>query len=121
MSILTVDYSSLDHEEMAKAIGLKTKYIPMLIGSFLDESNPILESLQEVIQAKDYAQIKMQAHSIKGSAGNLRFNEIYEMAKDMELSAADSDSDFEYEKHLSAIKKAVATISIVKRTLKLGR
>ncbi len=110
MPILTPDYSNINHEEMADVIGLKAKHIPILIASFLEESAPILEALQEAVQKSDFSAIKDHAHSIKGSAGNLRFDEIYEMSKEMELSAGDVVSDFEYEAYLEAIKKAIATI-----------
>ena len=110
MSILNADYSSLNFDEMAASIGLKAKHIPMLVGSFLDESNSIANSLEDAVNSNDFEAIKTHAHSIKGSAGNLKFNEIYEMARDMELSAGDLKSDFDYSAHLKAIKEAIATI-----------
>ena len=110
MSIQNPDYSNLNFEEMALAIGLKAKHIPMLIGSFMEESVGILASLQNAVDSDDFEAIKTHAHSIKGSAGNLKFNEIYEMAKEMELSAGNSKSDFDYASYLQAIKSATATI-----------
>jgi HPt (histidine-containing phosphotransfer) domain-containing protein len=110
MPILNADYSSLNFEEMAASIGLKPKHMPLLIGSFLEESGPILSNIQTAIDAASYADIKMHAHSIKGSAGNLKFTEIYEMAKEMEFAGGAADSSFDYRSYLDAIKKAVATI-----------
>ena len=110
MSISNPNYSNLDSAEMAKAIGLKEKFIPMLIGSFLEESNPILEKLENAISTKDFQQIRSLAHSIKGSAGNLKFNEIYEMSREIELSATDTNEDFDYSAYLEAIKVAISTI-----------
>lgn len=110
MPILNPDYSSLNHEEMSAAIGLKVKHMPMLIGSFLDESKSIMESLENAIDSNNYADIKSFAHSIKGSAGNLKFNEIYEMAREVELSAVAGDSNFAYKDYFNAIKEAIATI-----------
>ncbi len=110
MSILNADYSNINFEEMAASIGLKVKHMPMLIGSFLEESGSIVGALEDAIISNDFDAIKSHAHSIKGSAGNLKFNEIYEMARDMELSASDSLADFDYKAHLQAIKEAIATI-----------
>ena len=110
MSILTVNYSNINHEEMAAAIGLKAKHIPMLVGSFLEESVSILKTLEQAVSSNDYGQIKNSAHAIKGSAGNLRFTEVYEMAKEMEFAGAESKSDFDYKGYLEAIKTAIATI-----------
>lgn len=110
MAILTVNYSNVNHEEMAASIGLKAKHIPMLIGSFLEESKSIMNALEESISRMEYSKIKSNAHTIKGSAGNLRFNELYEMAKDMEFAASDENKDFDYKGHFEAIKSAIATI-----------
>jgi len=106
------DYSTLDMETMAKEIGLKVKHIPILVGSFLEESTAILTRLEDAIATKDYSAIYQNAHSIKGSAGNLRFNEIYEMAKSMEHAANEGDSSFAYEETFDVIKKGIATICI---------
>ncbi|WP_321777297.1 Hpt domain-containing protein [Sulfurimonas sp.] len=111
MAVLDANYSDIDHDKMAKAIGLKVKHIPILIASFLEESASSLNKLAEAIKSKNYQDIELQAHSIKGSAGNLRFNEVYEMSKEMELCATKAKVDFDYKAHLDAIKKAVATIS----------
>jgi len=110
MPILNPDYSSLNYEEISAAIGLKVKHMPMLIGSFLEESETIMGSLSDAIDAKNYADIKSHAHSIKGSAGNLKFNEIYEMAKEIELSATATDENFDYKAYFDAIKEAISTI-----------
>jgi len=110
MPILTVDYTNLNHDEMARKIGLKESYMPMLIGSFLEESIPTLASLKDAIANKEYNTIRFQAHSIKGSSGNLRFTEIYEMSKEMEEAASNSDSSFEYGSYLDALVDAIETI-----------
>ena len=110
MPILNPDYSNLNHEDMAAAIGLKIKHMPMLIASFIDESQTIMSSLEGAIETNNYSDIKSFAHSIKGSAGNLKFNEVYEMAKEVELSATASDSSFAYKDYFNAIKEAIATI-----------
>lgn len=110
MPILNADYSNINQDEMAVSIGLKAKHIPMLVASFVEESVSILDALQEAISAKDYANIKSNAHAIKGSAGNLRFNEVYEMAKEMEFAGAQAKSDFDYDGYLNVIKNAIGTI-----------
>ena len=110
MPILQADYANLNHEEMAKSIGLKAKFVPMLIGSFVEESAPLFTQIEEAIATKEYEPLRSAAHSIKGSSGNLHFNEIYEMAKEMELAAANAEETFAYSEYLNAIKALVATI-----------
>lgn len=110
MPILNPNYSDLNFDEMAANIGLKPKHMPMLIGSFLEESESILGDLEKAIQVKDFNQIRASAHSIKGSAGNLKFDDIYEMAKELELSASSEDKNFDYNSYFDAIKVAISTI-----------
>lgn len=52
MPILYANYSNFDYEEMALSIGIKSKHIPVLIASFIDESKQILGLLQESIELK---------------------------------------------------------------------
>ena len=111
MPILNANYSSINHGEMAASIGLKSKYIPILITSFLEESKEILDVLEKSILTRDYEKIRSNAHAIKGSAGNLKFTEIYEMSKEMEFAASEQKSDFEYEVYFDAIKSVIGTIS----------
>jgi HPt (histidine-containing phosphotransfer) domain-containing protein len=110
MSIVTVDYSNINYDEIAKIIGINAKHVPMLITMFLGEVPSTLDSLGEAIAQKDYMKIKLSSHSIKGSAGNLRFSEVYEMAKEMEHAATAQNEDFEYLLYFEAIKQAIATI-----------
>lgn len=110
MSISQVDYSNLNHEEMAVAIGLKVKHIPILLTSFLSESNNAIKKLQEAIENKNFEEISINAHFIKGSAGNLKFNEIYTMAQEMELNANNNNVNFDYTGYFEAISKAISTI-----------
>jgi len=112
MTFDTPDYSNLNFEEKATAIGLKAKHIPVLIMSFTEESKSILVDLKKAMDEKNYEEIQHHAHSIKGSSGNLKFNELYEMAKSMEFAARDKDNSFNYEEAYSAIEGGINTISI---------
>ncbi len=110
MPILKADYSSLSHDAMASSIGLNVKHIPILIESFIQESNGAIAKLQEAIDTKDFNTIHKEAHFIKGSAGNLQFQEVYEMCKEMEQEATHSNAAFDYDGYFKAIKEAIATI-----------
>ena len=110
MPIQQADYSNLNHEEMAASIGLNIKHIPILIESFIQESNGAITKLQDAIDAKDYEAIHTHAHFIKGSAGNLKFNEIYEMCKEMEMEATKANASFDYDGYYVAVLAALGTI-----------
>lgn len=55
-----------------------------LLEDFFTEITTSLKELKEKIKENDYESICKISHSIKGSAGNLRINEIYELAKEIE-------------------------------------
>jgi len=112
MAISHPDYSNPNYDNMAKAIGLKPKHMPLLIASFIEETQAIFPKLQVAVKANDYDKIGSLSHSIKGSAGNMRFNELYDMAKEMELAGKESNATFEYAEYLEAIITATATIKI---------
>jgi len=97
MAIQSADYSNLNLDEMAAGIGLKVKHMPMLIGSFLEEAGPILSALKTAISSNDYAEIKLRAHAIKGSASNLMLIKITQISSDIEDGAKDElEKDYKY-------------------------
>ena len=112
MAILSADYANLDYEAMANIIGLKAKHMPMLLESFLEEANVSVTQIQNAIDGNDLTNLALYAHAIKGSSGNLRLNELYEMSKDMELSAKANDVSFDYQGHLDAVKSSMETITL---------
>ena len=106
------NYANLNPEQMAEKIGLKPKHIPILVGSYLDESKGILADLKAAIEAMNFSEIEHNAHSIKGSSGNLKFDALYEMAKEMEFAAKDQKGDYPYAEVCEVIEKGIATISL---------
>lgn len=105
-------YGNINAEEMAAKIGLNARHIPILVQSFIDESTQIMGSLEAAIEKKDYAEIGNTAHSIKGSAGNLKFDEMYELAKEVELSAKAAKEDYPYVAACASLKNAISSIKI---------
>jgi len=105
-------YDNISAEEMASKIGLNVKHIPILIQSFTDEGTGIIQQLEEAVSVMDYDGIARAAHSIKGSSGNLKFIEMYELAKEVELSAKDKVEGFPYAEACASIKKAIESISL---------
>ncbi len=97
---------------MAAKIGLNVKHIPILLQSFVNESKEIVQSLETAIEQKDYEALSNAAHSIKGSSGNLKFEALYELAKEVELTAKEKKSDYPYKEACDSIKTAIASIKI---------
>jgi HPt (histidine-containing phosphotransfer) domain-containing protein len=105
-------YANIDAEDMAAKIGLNVKHIPILVQSFLDEGATIMTQMTAAINDNDYEKISLTAHSIKGSAGNLKFDAIYELAKEIELSAKDAKDAYPYAEACESLKKAIDSISL---------
>lgn len=105
-------YANIVAEEMAAKIGLNIKHIPILVQSFQQESEGLIEQLESAITDKNFKEISNVAHSIKGSSGNLKFTEMYELSKDMELSAKSEKEDYPYAEACESIKIAISSISL---------
>jgi len=105
-------YANIDAEDMAAKIGLNVKHIPILVQSFLDEGATIMTQMLAAINDNDYEKISMTAHSIKGSAGNLKFDAIYDLAKEVELSAKDAKTDYPYGEACTSLQTAINSISL---------
>ena len=105
-------YNNISAEEMAAKIGLNVKHIPILVQSFTEESKILLKQLETAIHAKDYTEVGNVAHSIKGSSGNLKFDEMYELAKALEHSAKTVDKEYPYLPAYESLKKAIESISL---------
>lgn len=101
----------IDYEVLAAKMGVKSKHIPRLIQSFITESTLMCEKLKEAIASENHKEIAHCAHAIKGSAGNMQFTEIFELAKLVELSAQAKDNSFPYEDFLKLIREGISTIS----------
>lgn len=106
------DYENISAEEMASSIGLNVKHIPVLVGSFTEESKKLIEEFEEAISSSDYEAIEHAAHSLKGSAGNLRLNEMHELSKEVEFAARAKTVDYPYDKACASLKKAIYSISL---------
>ncbi len=102
----------LNYDDIAGALGIPAKHIPMLVGAFLEESEGILAKLNEAIEAQNYADIGLHAHSIKGSAGNLRINDVYELALEMEKAGKEAQTDYDYQTSFETLKSMISAIEV---------
>lgn len=58
--------------------------------SFINETMPKLKS---AVESGDMTESRSLAHSIKGSAGNLRIQEVYALSKQMQENSESSDAE----------------------------
>lgn len=77
----------MNFTEMAEAIGLAEDEFLELVDLFLETSASDLGALRSAIDEQDTRQVVEAVHSLKGSAGNLGFSQIYEIARKVEENA----------------------------------
>ena len=102
----------VDTKEIASVLGISEAHIPLLVGSFLDESKSILENLSAGVAAQDFSEITLHGHSIKGSAANLRLNDIAELAKSIEMAGKAEDSSFDFEGSSQRLKAMIEDLEL---------
>lgn len=88
----------MDRDKLAAQLGFKRTDIDMLIGIFIKNSKSSLEEMHKMIRQNNMQGIADTAHAIKGSAGNLKLNEIFELSKSIEIMAKTMKNE-EYEAH----------------------
>ncbi len=102
----------VDIKEIAAILGMAEKHIPMLIGAFLEESESILQNLKDAISEKNFPNITLHAHNIKGSAANLRLTDISELALGLERAAKAGDGSYDYEGESSKLVILIKDIEL---------
>lgn len=85
----------VNRDLIAEQLGFKRSDVDMLLAMFCKNATSSLHEMHTMIEDNNMQGISDAAHAIKGSAGNLKLDDIYELAKTMEL-AAKADEDFDY-------------------------
>lgn len=71
--------------------GLEAGECQELYDEFRKRMAVAVESMEETLRKGDFTALRADAHSIKGSSGTLRINEVYEMFKKLEQLALGGD------------------------------
>lgn len=77
----------MNFRELAENAGLEKEEFLVLVGLFIETSLFDLRKLQSAIDKGDLQKMVEAAHSIKGAAMNLGFEDMYEVAEDIEIKA----------------------------------
>ncbi|HEX5710003.1 MAG TPA: response regulator [Sulfuricurvum sp.] len=106
----------LNMELLVKELDLPVKIIHKLIAAFLSSSDNNLEELKASIEEDDFKKIEHAAHKIKGSAGNMRFYPIAELAGEIEmLAGSETTADYQtlyhrFEHLIQRVQQEIAEI-----------
>lgn len=94
----------IDRAKAIKELGISTELLNELLGIFVEQAESTLKIMSEVVDKKDYEQIRKSAHFIKGSAGNLRIDTIQEIAREIELGAIEKQGINIIEGHVDKLR-----------------
>ena len=83
---------NIDRDYIAEQLGFTRKDIDMLLTMFQKNASTSLEEMQKMIEKQNMQGIVDTAHAISGSAGTLKLDGVYQLAKDIEMAAKTGQS-----------------------------
>lgn len=78
---------SIDKQRAVAELGIPVEMYDELLGIFVQQTGTALEDLTRALAAANFTEIARLAHFVKGSAGNLRLDQMHLLAKDIEFGA----------------------------------
>jgi HPt (histidine-containing phosphotransfer) domain-containing protein len=84
----------------------------LLLTLFIKKMKTTLPELQNAIALNDYKKIALKAHSIKGSSGNFRIEELLKDSAEMEQMAKYETKSYDYEVTFNRIEAKIASIKV---------
>lgn len=107
-----------DEAQALKRLGDSRELLDKIVAIFIEDIPKSLEDLQDAVDAKDVNAIKLHAHTIKGSSGNIGATELQEYAKEIELNSETMQSKELYEKNAVLKRKTLKLLEVLNAYLK---
>jgi HPt (histidine-containing phosphotransfer) domain-containing protein len=101
----------LDLQKLADEMDFDLEDVEMLLEVFLEGVEISLKNMQEAIDKDNKKELFHLAHSIKGSALNLRLRDISEFAKEIEMRARNNE-ECDYQNKYEKLKKLIDDIKV---------
>lgn len=76
-----------DKTKALRELGIPEALYDELVKGFVSQSEGVVLDLEKALSEKDYVKVSRAAHFVKGASGNLRIEEIYVTAKELETVA----------------------------------
>lgn len=103
---------SIKLDDIATRLRFSPENTKKLLEIFYTSSKTILEHITEATKNNDFESIHRNAHSLKGSASNLLFTHISDIAKEME-EAASKQEKRAYKEDVARIESLLKNTEIV--------
>lgn len=99
----------INRDQIAERLGFQRSDIDMLLAMFSKNAAASLAEMSQMIEENSMQGIADTAHAIKGSAGNLKLDDIYNLALSIEQAAKNSEpADYSaYHKQLATLLELV--------------
>jgi len=81
----------MDFQGLAARLGIDDEDFMELVDLFITTTLSDIGKIKKGVQEANSQDTAAASHSIKGAAGNLGFDEIFELAKSMEMQAKSGD------------------------------
>ena len=80
--------SAWDLQGLLDTVGSDSVLIDSLIKLFVEDSQKRMKNMKTALSGANFKELRGEAHTIKGAAGNIRANKIQQWAFQLETSAA---------------------------------
>ena len=94
----------IDLNKIEAELGIGKDVVVELLKEYLKESEGLLSKLEAAVASGDYAVMVSTAHTLKGSAGNLRVTSIQDAARTVEMAAREKKDKAAMEPQVGALK-----------------
>jgi len=108
----TATIIGLDADKLEEELMLSRDEIIMLLGLFIKKMTKLIPELQNAIKKRDFKTVALSAHSIKGSSGNFRIEELQHSASEMQKMAKAENAEYNYEDTFDKMKEIIDGIKI---------
>ncbi|QFR48778.1 response regulator [Sulfurimonas lithotrophica] len=102
----------LEIDRLMEELQLNRDELSMLLDLYLKKMSKMLPELKVAIKDKNYKDISLLAHSIKGSSANFRIDFLQTLAYDMEKNAKSEKENYNYDEVFDEISKYLQEIEV---------
>ena len=101
----------MDFKDLASRLGIDEDDFQELVELFVTTTLSDIEKIKKGVQEGNSQDAAAASHSIKGAAGNLGFDDIFTLAKDMEMQAKQGSMD-NFEDYIRDLENGVSALNI---------
>jgi HPt (histidine-containing phosphotransfer) domain-containing protein len=100
----------IDFKMLKEELMLDDEEIKLLLQTFVAKMKKSFPLLGRAIEEEDYEKISLEAHSIKGSAANFRFERLERLAGAIERSARNESKEIDYRESLEEMEEIMGDL-----------